>query len=107
MIPYSLADDLAFLGEAYPDDKELYLVLRETIGELRHVAAGNVSSTPLAHNLKKARARHYQSVRAKGHKADMRIIFEPQDGGVVEILAFGKRHGSENVYERVARRRGL
>ena len=104
MDPDDLADDVVLMAISWPDEGEFMKAAASTERAMRQLVAGKVDASPLKHDLAGWFSYHYQHARAQGGRADMRIAFQPEGGGI-RVRAFGHRDVPTDFYARVASQR--
>lgn len=61
---------------------------------------GRVEGAPLKYDLSEWCSFHFQHHRARGAKADTRIIYRRTDDGI-QVRGFGHRHLPRDIYRRI------
>ena len=100
MNPDDLVDDVMLMAQAWPDEEEFMhatLAVRTAMDDL---IAGKVEGTELKYDLTAWRSFHFQHHRARGAKADTRIIYRRTDSGIL-VKGFGNRHKPQDIYRRM------
>ena len=101
MDPDDLADDVVLMSVSFPEETEFLKAAAATERALRQIVGGAVSPSPLKHNLRGWFSYHYQHTRSQGARADMRIAFQPIEGGI-RVRALGHRDIPVDFYQRIA-----
>lgn len=98
-----VAEDLIALEQAFPEPSRYAAVLEQVLREIRLVKRQPGSGKPTWGRLSGWRRLAFQSLRRRGHPADLRIVFR-SDGEKLELLGFGHRHWPEGFYRRLGSR---
>ncbi|MDA8347044.1 MAG: hypothetical protein M0Z66_16500 [Thermaerobacter sp.] len=101
--PADVLDDLASLEAAFPSPESYKVALEEAIHQL-HVVVRQQPGKGMRGRLNVWRRHAFQSMPARGGKADLRIVYKASDGSEVELLGFGHRHVPRDIYQRLRSR---
>lgn len=102
MDPAALAEDVALLVVAFPDEQEFLKAVLATERAMDKVAKGLVASSPeLVGDHAGWTSYHYQHCVAQGQRADMRLEWRQIEDGI-QIRAFGHRFIPGDFYRRVS-----
>ena len=101
MDPVALAEDAAALATALPDEGEYRAAVANTCKALALLADEKVQSSTLKYEHEGWRSFHYQHRVAQGSRADMRIMYRRENGGIY-VRGFGHRDIPEDFYVRMA-----
>ncbi|MBR3157490.1 MAG: hypothetical protein IKG18_09085 [Atopobiaceae bacterium] len=104
MDPDALVEDVVLLAHAFPDEKDFGAAVLNTQKALTQIRDRRVSSSSLLHNHLTWFSYHYQHSVSQGQRADMRIEWQPREGGI-RVRGFGHRWIPSHFYERMARTR--
>ena len=98
--PAHVADDLANLRLAYPDDPAFAAAVGAVAGAIQTALVQREQfGTCLEHGLKSYYRAKFQSERKPKAAADLRLVFRPiPQTNAIEIIAFGHRFDPQSVY---------
>ena len=96
-----VAEDISALSQAFPEDRAFARALQEISAEFRRIVANQSRGVAMQGHYAEWRRVAFQSERARGHPADLRILFRPVAGQVpIEVRAFGHRWHPAAIYLR-------
>lgn len=96
-----VAEDLSALSQAFADDDAFRQALVEVMAEFRRILADPGRGTAMHGHYAQWRRVAFQSERARGHPADLRIVYRPMQGRpAIEVRAFGHRWHRAAIYLR-------
>jgi hypothetical protein len=98
MDPDALVDDVLLMSMVFGDDFEM--AMAAVVNALTFIVQGRVSPSHLVHNLRNWTSFHFQSQRALGNPADLRIVYQSRDTSV-RVRGFGHRHLPDDFYRRL------
>jgi hypothetical protein len=97
--PSLVAEDLASLRRAFPDDADFASAVLAVGGAVVQACVkGPLFGTPLQYQLQTWHRVAFPSHPGRKSKADLRLVFRPTEKGTVEILAFGHRQKPQAIY---------
>lgn len=97
--PLFVTEDLAGLRQAFPSDSEFTRALLAVGGAIVQACARKASfGVPLTYQLKTWYRASFPSQPGMKRKAELRLIFRPNENGHIEVLAFGHRRHPQAVY---------
>ncbi|MDU1289433.1 MAG: hypothetical protein E6965_09595 [Bifidobacterium bifidum] len=95
-----LIEDIVLLAEVWPDKDEFLTASLSIRRAIRQIIDGKVAGTELSYGLTGWYSYHFQHVRQQGMKADMRIVYQPTNDGII-VKGFGNRHLPKDIYRRL------
>lgn len=102
--PKYLADDVSVLAISFMEENEFQIAVDETVRELELLVNKKKNPSPLLYNHSELSSSHYQSVRSKKQKADLRLIFKT-NSNPLQVIMFGHRHQPSDIYNELTVRR--
>lgn len=104
MNPIALIDDVFLVSEIYNEPSTFFSAINQICRSLTLLIHRPELGTELVGNLREWRSYHFQSMRVRKHRADLRIVYKVI-GNSIEIKGFGNRHLPSSIYERINQRK--
>lgn len=100
MDPDDLVDDVVLMAQAWPDEEEFMSATLAVCTAMQDLVAGKVEGTRLKYDMSAWSSFHFRHRRARGTKADTRIIYRRMERGII-VKGFGNRHKPQDIYRRL------
>lgn len=92
MDPVTLADDVLLMAVVFDDEISFQQAMDSVVRALDQLVQGKVAASELVSNYNGWDSYHFQSQRTKGHRADLRVIFQNITADFTQVKGFGHRH---------------
>ena len=101
MDPDALVEDVLLLGHVFSEKEDFQQAVYNTQQALVKLVSGTVTSSPLRGAHADWNSYHYQHTVRQGQQADMRIEWQPCEGGI-RVRGFGHRWVPQDFYRRMS-----
>lgn len=100
--PVLLTIDLQVLTQSFPESEDFSNAIANTCANLvKLTTRSSFHGTPLTRELAPLMSLHYQHIIRDGQKADMRLIYAPDNNNDIRVLTFGHRYNPTDIYTRL------
>lgn len=104
MDPVTLADDVVLMAFVFDVEATFLQAMNNVLRALTQLIDGKLDKSQLARNYRGWESYHFQSRRAQGQRADLRIVFQNVTSHSIRVKGFGHRHLPSDIYKRLISR---